>query len=96
MGRGAALLNLGPLQGVKLRNLPAWLAHRAYHGAVIPTVRRKIRVVAGWLVEAATGRETVSLAATQHPRHIFEESFDALPKPKPKRVAKPKSPSDGD
>ncbi|MCU1479883.1 MAG: NAD(P)/FAD-dependent oxidoreductase [Subtercola sp.] len=80
VGRGAALLNLGPLRGVKLRNLPAWLAHRSYHGAVIPTVRRKIRVVAGWAVEALTGRETVSLAATQHPRHIFEESFDALPK----------------
>ncbi|GGF35700.1 NAD(P)/FAD-dependent oxidoreductase [Subtercola lobariae] len=80
VGHGAALLNLGPIRGVKLRNLPAWLAHRAYHGAVIPTVRRKIRVIAGWAVEAATGRETVSLAVTQHPRHIFEESFDALPK----------------
>jgi NADH dehydrogenase len=80
VGHGAAVLNLGPLQGIKLRNLPAWLAHRAYHAAVIPTVRRKIRVIAGWAVEAATGRETVSLAVTQHPRHIFEESFDALPK----------------
>ncbi|PPF81907.1 pyridine nucleotide-disulfide oxidoreductase [Subtercola sp. Z020] len=74
VGRGAALV-----RGVKLRGLPAWAMHRGYHGLVIPTVNRKIRVLGGWVIEALTSRQTVSLAATEHPRRIFTESFDALP-----------------
>ncbi|MEA9984108.1 MULTISPECIES: NAD(P)/FAD-dependent oxidoreductase [Subtercola] len=75
VGHGAALI-----KGVKLRGLPAWAAHRGYHGLVIPTLNRKVRVIAGWLVEAVTSRETVALPGTEHPRRIFEESFDALKK----------------
>ncbi len=34
--------------GVPLRGLPAWLVHRAYHLAMIPTWSRKLRVALGW------------------------------------------------
>lgn len=46
VGRGAANI----LHRLQLKDIPAWLAHRSYHGLVIPTVASKRRVILGWLL----------------------------------------------
>jgi NADH dehydrogenase len=72
VGDGAALI-----MGVKLKKLPAWLAHRAYHGLVVPTVNRKFRVFAGWVIDALSLAEVTSLSALRHPRRAFTTAFAA-------------------
>ncbi|MFF1876972.1 NAD(P)/FAD-dependent oxidoreductase [Leifsonia sp. NPDC058230] len=72
VGDGAALI-----LGVKLKRLPAWLVHRTYHGLVVPTVNRKFRVFAGWIIDALSLREVTSLAALRHPRRAFTSAFPA-------------------
>ena len=75
VGRGAA-----NIKGIRMKNVPAWLTHRAYHGAVIPTVNRKIRVIGGWLIEAMARSETSSLITVEKPTGSFRESFGAAKK----------------
>lgn len=70
IGHGAA-----NVKGIKLKELPAWLMHRAYHGAVIPTFNRKIRVFIGWFTEALTSRETTAMTALETPRKAFTAAF---------------------
>ena len=57
----------------------AWLMHRGYHGFAMPTWERKIRVLSGWVLNVVLGRDTVSIAASEHPRAAFEE-FASRPK----------------
>ncbi|QIZ99288.1 NAD(P)/FAD-dependent oxidoreductase [Leifsonia sp. PS1209] len=75
-------LGVGVFQSGKLaiKGLPAWFAHRGYHGLAMPSWERKWRVLWGWWNNFWLGRDIVSLAATQHPRAVFEE-FAARPKP---------------
>jgi NADH dehydrogenase len=83
MGAVAGLgLGTGVFQSGKLaiKGLPAWFAHRGYHGLAMPSWERKWRVLWGWWNNFWLGRDIVSLAATQHPRAVFEE-FAARPKP---------------
>jgi NADH dehydrogenase len=72
LGRGAA-----NIRGVQLKGLPAWLSHRAYHAAALPTFVRKFRVVTGWIVGSVGQRDLASLSATAHPRRNFEKAVDA-------------------
>ena len=65
--------------GVKLRGLPAWFMHRTYHLSRVPTVNRKVRVLADWTLAIFFPREVVSLGQLQQPRREFE--LAALPDP---------------
>jgi NADH:quinone reductase (non-electrogenic) len=49
----------------------AWLIHRAYHLYAMPTWERRMRILAGWLVSAAFGRDMVPLEDARHPRAVF-------------------------
>jgi NADH dehydrogenase len=49
----------------------AWLIHRAYHLYAVPTWRRKVRVLAGWLISVRFGRDIVSVEDAQRPRAAF-------------------------
>ena len=49
----------------------AWLIHRAYHVYAIPTLERKVRVLAGWCFSLLFGRDIVSVEDAQHPRSAF-------------------------
>ncbi|HEV7849559.1 MAG TPA: NAD(P)/FAD-dependent oxidoreductase [Mycetocola sp.] len=83
MGAVAGLgLGVGVFQSGKIaiKGLPAWFAHRGYHGLAMPSWERKIRVIMGWIVNFFLGRDIVSLAAVQTPRAAFEE-FASRPKP---------------
>jgi NADH:ubiquinone reductase (H+-translocating) len=63
--------------GIKLRGFVAWFMHRTYHLSRMPTLNRKVRVVADWTLALFFQREVVSLGQLQQPRREFELS--ALP-----------------
>jgi NADH dehydrogenase len=63
-----------------ITGMPAWFAHRGYHGLAMPSWERKFRVVWGWANNVFLGRDVVSLSATENPRAVFEE-FASRPKP---------------
>jgi NADH dehydrogenase len=57
--------------GVKLKGWPAWMMHRAYHVSRVPTLNRKVRVIADWMLTTLFRREVISLGQLQDPRHDF-------------------------
>jgi NADH dehydrogenase len=63
--------------GVKLKKWPAWMAHRLYHGLLVPTVNRKLRVWGGWVIDALSLPEVTSLSVLRHPRRAFTAAFTA-------------------
>jgi NADH:quinone reductase (non-electrogenic) len=75
-------LGIGVFQSGKmaLKGLPAWFAHRGYHGLAMPTWERKTRVIANWILNVPLGRDIVALEAVETPRAAFEE-FASRPKP---------------
>jgi NADH dehydrogenase len=60
--------------GVKLRGFPAWFMHRTYHMSRIPSINRRIRVVADWTLALFLRREVVSLGELHEPRDPFTEA----------------------
>jgi len=60
--------------GIKLRGVVAWFMHRTYHVSRMPTLNRKIRVLADWTAALFFRREVVSLGQLQQPRTEFEEA----------------------
>jgi len=77
LGIGVGVFQSGNLA---ITGLPAWFAHRGYHGLAMPSWERKLRVVGGWIGNVLLGRDVVSLSALQNPRAVFEE-FASRPKP---------------
>ncbi|TFB65297.1 NAD(P)/FAD-dependent oxidoreductase [Cryobacterium sp. Hz9] len=77
LGVGVGVFQSGNLA---ITGLPAWFAHRGYHGLAMPSWERKLRVVGGWVNNVVLGRDVVSLSATTNPRAVFEE-FASRPKP---------------
>jgi NADH dehydrogenase len=63
--------------GVKLKGLPAWFMHRTYHLSRVPTLNRKMRVVADWTLALFFKREIVSLGSIAMPFHEFEAAAGA-------------------
>jgi NADH:quinone reductase (non-electrogenic) len=64
--------------GVKLKGLPAWFMHRTYHMGRIPTLNRKIRVIADWTLALLLRREVVSLGGLHRPRTAFTQVTPAV------------------
>jgi NADH dehydrogenase len=62
------------IYGVKLRGFPAWWMHRTYHLSRMPTLNRKVRIVADWTEALVFRREVVPLGQLQHPRTEFLEA----------------------
>jgi len=59
--------------GFKIRGWVAWFMHRTYHMSRIPSLNRKIRVVADWTLALFLKREVVALGELHHPREPFTE-----------------------
>ena len=87
-------VGVGAFQSGKIAvtGLPAWFAHRGYHGLAMPTFERKSRVIWGWVNNFFLGRDIVSLSATLAPRAVFEE-FASRPKPPAAEQAAPAAPA---
>lgn len=60
------------IYGIKLRGLLAWFMHRSYHVMRVPTLNRRVRVIADWTLALFFRREVVSLGQIQDPRGEFE------------------------
>ncbi|MGV9285701.1 NAD(P)/FAD-dependent oxidoreductase [Streptomyces sp. NPDC003730] len=67
----------------KLKGYPAWFMHRAYHLSRVPTVNRKARVLAEWVIAGLFKREIVSLGSLEHPRAEFELAAGGKPSQEP-------------
>ncbi|WP_230985487.1 NAD(P)/FAD-dependent oxidoreductase [Microbispora oryzae] len=63
--------------GVKLRGIPAWFMHRTYHLSRVPTVNRKVRVMADWTLSLFFKRETISLGEIENPRQEFRAAAES-------------------
>ncbi|WP_212730569.1 NAD(P)/FAD-dependent oxidoreductase [Streptomyces sp. V17-9] len=84
-----SVASLGFHQGVaqvygrRLKGYPAWFMHRAYHLSRVPTVNRKARVLAEWVIAGLFKREIVSLGSLEHPRAEFERAAGGKPSQEP-------------
>lgn len=83
-----AVASLGMYKGVaqmfgkiKVRGFLAWVLHRTYHVFAMPTVNRKLRIMAGWTGSVLLRREVVSLGALHDPRAEFRAA-SVPPKPR--------------
>lgn len=85
-GKGVA-----KIMGLQLKGLPAWAAHRGYHGMAMPTFERKFRVVGDWVSNLLFKRDITQISDLQTPRRQFVEAAT----PKPKAAEKPAAAQDG-
>ncbi|AEE47134.1 NAD(P)/FAD-dependent oxidoreductase [Cellulomonas fimi] len=85
-----AVASLGMYKGVaqmfgkiKVRGVLAWFLHRTYHVYAMPTINRKLRIMAGWTGSILLRREVVALGTLHDPRAEFRAA--SVP-PKPRAV----------
>jgi len=64
MGRHQAVAET---MGIRWRGLPAWFLARTYHLALMPGVKRRVRLMVDWAVETAFGRDPAELGSLGHP-----------------------------
>ncbi|MDQ4005337.1 MAG: FAD-dependent oxidoreductase, partial [Actinomycetota bacterium] len=62
--------------GLRLRGFPAWFVHRTYHVLLVPTINRRIRILADWTLALFFRRDVVQLGSLQHPREAFEHAAE--------------------
>jgi NADH dehydrogenase len=77
------------IYGVKLRGWPAWFMHRTYHMSRVPTLNRKVRVIADWTLALFFKREVVSLWAMHEPFTTFATAAGEPPPTPPGSQADP-------
>lgn len=78
MGQYKGVANI---MGFGMKGLPAWLAHRGYHGMAMPMFERKFRVVSGWVSNFVWGRDFTQLLHLKNPRKAFVEAATPAKKP---------------
>jgi NADH dehydrogenase len=61
---------IAELPGLQLRGFLGWFVARTYHLYALPTIRRKIRVVADWTVSLFFRRDIVELSALSRPHEL--------------------------
>ena len=64
--------------GLRMRGFPAWMIHRTYHLLRLPTMNRRLRVVADWTLALLFPREVVSLDVLEHPRQDFQAALRVI------------------
>lgn len=62
------------IYGIKLKGFPAWLAHRGYHLATMPTMHRKVRIAFDWLLSLPFRRQVVALGELHEPHRAFDRA----------------------
>ena len=85
LGIGVGVFQSGK---IAIKGVPAWLAHRGYHGLAMPSWERKLRVIGGWVGNFFLGRDIAGISAVQTPRAVFEQ-FASRPKPAAAAPAEP-------
>jgi NADH dehydrogenase len=69
MGQGEAVAST---LGIKWRGRVAWLLARSYHLAMMPTLKRKARLLIDWNVQLMFGRDLSELGRLGHPPSLSE------------------------
>jgi NADH dehydrogenase len=69
--KGMGYLILGDKR-VELKGLPAWAAARAYHVYTMPTLGRKVGVLAGWVSNLVSRRDIIGIPQQGDPREAFQ------------------------
>jgi len=70
LGRGEAVAQT---LGLRWRGVPAWWLARTYHLAMMPSLRRKLRLLLDWNVGLLFGRDTAELGQLGHPAPLGGE-----------------------
>ncbi|MQA93396.1 MAG: NAD(P)/FAD-dependent oxidoreductase [Streptosporangiales bacterium] len=65
-------LGVANVYGFKAKGLLAWFLHRTYHLSRVPTLNRKVRVMADWTLALFFRREFIALGGLERPREEFE------------------------
>ena len=63
--------------GVKWRGFPAWFLARTYHLAMMPGIKRQLRLVTDWTVDLLFGRDASELGQLGHPPELEAPSTGA-------------------
>jgi NADH dehydrogenase len=58
--------------GIRWRGFPAWLLARTYHLAMMPGLKRKLRLLTDWNVGLLFGRDSSELGQLGHPARLGE------------------------
>jgi NADH dehydrogenase FAD-containing subunit len=66
------------IYGLRMRGFSAWMIHRTYHLLKLPTMNRRLHVVADWMLALLFPREAVSLDVLEHPRQDFQAALDVI------------------
>ncbi|RMI06732.1 NAD(P)/FAD-dependent oxidoreductase [Cellulomonas triticagri] len=96
-----AVASLGMYKGVaqflgfiKVRGPFAWFLHRTYHVYAMPTLNRKVSIIAGWTANLLWRREVVPLGSMHDPRAEFRAaSVPPKPKEEPKAADQSATPA---
>jgi NADH dehydrogenase len=56
--------------GIKWRGFPAWFLARTYHMAVMPGVKRRLRLIVDWTVDLLFSRDASELGQLGHPPRL--------------------------
>jgi NADH dehydrogenase len=85
MGQGQAVAET---VGLRWRGRIAWVLARSYHLAMMPGVKRKLRLLVDWNVELAFGRDFSELGQLGHPASLADPDVgEAAPDDPPERTA---------
>src|SRR5918911_636340 len=76
MGQGEAVADTA---GVKWRGRPAWLLARTYHLAMMPGLKRKLRLLIDWNVQLMFGRDLSELGQLGHPARLEQPTAGGTP-----------------
>jgi NADH:ubiquinone reductase (H+-translocating) len=71
MGQGQAVAET---VGLRWRGRIAWLLARSYHLAMMPGVKRKLRLLVDWNVQLAFGRDLSELGQLGHPASLADDA----------------------
>jgi NADH:ubiquinone reductase (H+-translocating) len=74
MGRYKGVAQIHRLQ---LCGLPAWIVHRAYHWAYLPSSAGRLRVITDWSLDALFPRDISSLGELEQPRRELQDAARA-------------------
>ena len=69
MGQGEAVAET---LGIRWRGRPAWMLARSYHLAMMPGVKRRLRLLVDWNVQLAFGRDLSELGQLGHPAALAD------------------------
>jgi NADH:quinone reductase (non-electrogenic) len=76
MGQGEAVADT---IGIRWRGRPAWLLARTYHLAMMPGVKRKLRLLVDWNVQLMFGRDLSELGQLGHPARLEQPTAGGTP-----------------